>query len=141
MAFITIRHTFEQSGTICRTELQQIVYRSEKDPARGSFDRTAGLVERGSEATWSTAHTLCAPTLFRYSALTVNAHRIHHDAPYIPPRSRDIRAWWSTVHSWRRLWQIRGKGVGDPTIRESTFRLQHHQQKAQSFISDDSEMT
>jgi 3-methylfumaryl-CoA hydratase len=81
MLFVRIRNEFLVDGAVARIETQDIVYRSGDPDAAPS-----PLVDRGSEPTagapWSDVRTHTPTTLFRYSALTANAHRIHYDQPY-----------------------------------------------------------
>lgn len=82
LLFVTTRHEFRQSGTVCLVEEQDIVYRSglpsghTSAPPRG----TSALPEAG--APWSLRVQPDEQLLFRFSALTANTHRIHYDAPY-----------------------------------------------------------
>jgi 3-methylfumaryl-CoA hydratase len=78
LGFVTLRHEIRQNATLCLTEWQDLVYRRDPDPAapaptppRARRDET----ERREAAFDSTL-------LFRYSALTFNGHRIHHDLDY-----------------------------------------------------------
>lgn len=73
--FVTMRHEVFQRGALVLTEDQDLVYRE-----AGSAT-PQGLVETG-EADERRALKLDAATLFRFSALTFNAHRIHYDAEY-----------------------------------------------------------
>lgn len=73
--FVTIRHQIFQRGALIISEDQELVYR-EAGSAVGD-----GPVETG-EADERRALKLDALTLFRYSALTFNAHRIHYDQEY-----------------------------------------------------------
>ncbi|MFE6954829.1 MaoC family dehydratase N-terminal domain-containing protein [Streptomyces sp. NPDC057696] len=89
MAFVTVRHEIAQEGETRLTEEQDLVYRVGEDERRsGGFGLDLG--EAGpSDADWQLI--LCpSPTLlFRYSALTANAHRIHYDEPYV----RDVEGY------------------------------------------------
>lgn len=74
LAFVTVRHEVRQRSQPVLSEDQTLVYRQE-----------AGRTEPQSvtiEADERRALKLTAVTLFRYSALTFNAHRIHYDADY-----------------------------------------------------------
>lgn len=78
LAFVTLRHEVWQSGSLCLTEWQDLVYREDPDlsvprpvPPDARSDEEAAEVVRFD-----------ATTLFRYSALTFNGHRIHYDQPY-----------------------------------------------------------
>nr|WP_255720681.1 MaoC family dehydratase N-terminal domain-containing protein [Acuticoccus kalidii] len=80
LAFVTVVHDIHgEDGRIAVTEEQKIVYREEaasgakKGPAE---DRPEGDFEWQREVTPSPA------LLFRYSAITFNAHRIHYDGDY-----------------------------------------------------------
>jgi 3-methylfumaryl-CoA hydratase len=82
MLFVTVRHTFLSDGTEIATEEQDLVYRS-GDPAtrppQPSFE--APGVD-AVDAPWALPMTADPVLLFRFSALTYNAHRIHYDEPY-----------------------------------------------------------
>lgn len=80
LTFVTVLHEISQSGSPCITEEQDIVYRT---PGNDALPSSA------------TPHTHPIPTdrpridlpvderlLFRFSALTYNAHRIHYDFPF-----------------------------------------------------------
>jgi 3-methylfumaryl-CoA hydratase len=74
LVFVTVRHTLSNEGRIAIDEEQDIVYR---EPLSASAP-----VPEVRQAEWSDALTPDAVMLFRYSALTYNAHRIHYDLPY-----------------------------------------------------------
>lgn len=80
MCFVTVRHEFLDGEHAVLVEEQDIVYRGPAAPsAPGAARRPA------AELPAATAHTelVFDPTmLFRYSAITFNAHRIHYDAEY-----------------------------------------------------------
>lgn len=77
LVFVTVRHTTVAGGIVCIVEDQDIVYREPSvyaaPPPPEALDHPPA---RTSE------HTTDEPMLFRYSALTSNAHRIHYDRPY-----------------------------------------------------------
>ena len=75
LAFVTVRHEVKQARKPVVSEDQTIVYR-ESGALAGDPP-----VEPG-EADERRALKLTAVTLFRYSALTFNAHRIHYDEAY-----------------------------------------------------------
>ncbi|MFF1834786.1 MaoC family dehydratase N-terminal domain-containing protein [Streptomyces sp. NPDC058231] len=82
MAFVTVRHEISQHGEICVTEEQDLVYRSGADEQRrAGFELDLGDAEPADTA-WQFALRPTPALLFRYSALTANAHRIHYDLPY-----------------------------------------------------------
>ncbi|MFC6669988.1 hypothetical protein [Marinobacterium aestuariivivens] len=75
LVFVTVHHEFYQQGTLCISEEQDIVYRppaavkSQVEPFEETFD-------------WVDTIEPTPALLFRYSAVTFNAHRIHYDWPY-----------------------------------------------------------
>ena len=75
LAFVTLRHEVRQRNAPVLTEDQDIVYRE----SGGAIGESP--VETG-EADERRALVLNEVALFRYSALTFNAHRIHYDADY-----------------------------------------------------------
>jgi len=74
LAFVRVRHDIKQRGTVALSEWQDLVYRSEGTPGEPPMARTDESCR--NEVTFGTT------TLFRYSALTFNGHRIHYDRPY-----------------------------------------------------------
>jgi 3-methylfumaryl-CoA hydratase len=81
MLFVTERREFRQQGRICLIEEQEIVYRSGSSTARhpAAID---GSAEARTGEPWQLMLRPDPALLFRFSALTANAHRIHYDAPY-----------------------------------------------------------
>jgi 3-methylfumaryl-CoA hydratase len=78
LVFVTVEHEWTQAGATCLTERQTIVYREPAAPAPPE-----DVVPVAPDpATLQRTVVPDAVTLFRYSALTYNAHRIHYDAPY-----------------------------------------------------------
>ncbi|MDX3521448.1 hypothetical protein [Streptomyces scabiei] len=81
MLFVTERREFRQHGRTCLVEEQDIVYRS----GRSAGQHPSGVDEltrpHGDEP-WQLPLHPDPAVLFRFSALTANAHRIHYDAPY-----------------------------------------------------------
>ena len=80
MLFVTIRSEYHQNDVLCVVEEQNLVYRSETGASRPFARNTEALEE--SSAEWSLEPTVDEAMLFRFSALTSNAHRIHYDHPY-----------------------------------------------------------
>ncbi|MGP4110606.1 hypothetical protein ACTWP5_06780 [Streptomyces sp. 4N509B] len=97
LLFVTQRATYRQRGRTCLVEEQDIVYRSgggapRVDPPAG--DRSAAPTPPpppappvrpeppAPDGPWHRALRTDPSLLFRFSALTANAHRIHYDAPY-----------------------------------------------------------
>ena len=81
LCFVTVAHDVFVDGTLCIAEEQDIVYRGEPSPASG--DRPSPEPPAAPDRSEvSRAVTPDPVTLFRYSALTFNGHRIHYDHPY-----------------------------------------------------------
>lgn len=78
LVFVTVAHELEQDGQPCLNELQHIVYR--EAPAAPAPLPPGDLAP--NEADWSRAVSPDPVTLFRFSALTYNGHRIHYDRDY-----------------------------------------------------------
>lgn len=76
LLFVTVGHTIHCEGMACIHEEQDIVYR----------ERSAGALAEpppyDEVAQWSRRIEPDTRLLFRYSALTFNAHRIHYDQAY-----------------------------------------------------------
>jgi 3-methylfumaryl-CoA hydratase len=76
LVFVNVRHRVETERGIAVDEVQNLVYR----------EAGGGGVAEGPPAPeaagWSEEFTADAVTLFRFSALTFNGHRIHYDPPY-----------------------------------------------------------
>ena len=77
LVFVTVEHEYSSGGRLCIREKQSIVYREISAP------RPVKNVPDAVDPT--TLRSSLAPDpmlLFRYSALTFNAHRIHYDHVY-----------------------------------------------------------
>lgn len=78
LAFVTLRHEISQCGALTVTEWQDLVYRDDPAPKSSAPAAPRAPENPQSEICCSFSTT----TLFRYSALTFNGHRIHYDADY-----------------------------------------------------------
>lgn len=80
LLLVTVRSEFSQSGRVCVREEQDLVYRS------GPVERRAGAADDHPDPERpelpGASFTADPVLLFRFSALTQNAHRIHYDQPY-----------------------------------------------------------
>ena len=80
LCFVSVVHHIESGGRAALTEIQDIVHRAAPTgntaagPSQDTDPVPAGPKQR--------AISVSAPFLFRYSALTFNAHRIHYDESY-----------------------------------------------------------
>jgi hydroxyacyl-ACP dehydratase HTD2-like protein with hotdog domain len=93
LLLVTVRTTIMQNHRLCIADEQELVYRSGppqpmpvSDAARlsDSPEPTSDVDGRRRKRT-----TFDAVTLFRFSALTANSHRIHYDLPY----ARDVEGY------------------------------------------------
>jgi 3-methylfumaryl-CoA hydratase len=84
LTFVAVRHRIRQFGRVVVDERQDIVYRAAGGSVAGPDD---GPVVPPADDEWSID---VSPTLlFRFSALTYNAHRIHYDRDY----ARDVEGY------------------------------------------------
>lgn len=81
MLFVTERRELRQHGRTCVIEEQDIVYRSGRNVAQHPAELDPSAVPDAGEP-WQIPLRPDPALLFRFSALTANAHRIHYDAPY-----------------------------------------------------------
>ena len=79
LAFVSVVLSYYQEGFLCIEEEQDIVYR-EPGPAVARPQVVAWPAS--PPGAWSRVVTPDPKLLFRFSALTFNAHRIHYDRPY-----------------------------------------------------------
>lgn len=84
LIFLTMQHEVSQNQTLCIREEQNIVYRGAVNSTQPVTTKPAPT-DFDFEKSW----TLDEVTLFRYSALTFNSHRIHYDADY----TRDVEGY------------------------------------------------
>lgn len=78
LSFVTVRHSYEQDGHLCVVDEQDIVYRQPGAPLEARPGSLADPAWPG-RAQPCLALTADEALLFRFSALTYNAHRIHYD--------------------------------------------------------------
>jgi 3-methylfumaryl-CoA hydratase len=74
LCFVTVEHRIRAGGEPAITEQQSIVYRDAAAPRSPSASPPGP-----DQADWSRRWSFDPITLFRYSALTFNGHRIHYD--------------------------------------------------------------
>lgn len=75
LVFVTVRHETGNDDGIALTEEQDLVYRESAKPG----DPPPTPKSASTEAAWERTVRADDVLLFRYSALTFNAHRIHYD--------------------------------------------------------------
>ncbi|MCF2905787.1 acyl dehydratase [Octadecabacter sp. CECT 8868] len=86
LAFVRLRHDIRQRGAVVLSEWQDLVYRED------GGDTPERPIARTDETHQDNVH-FDSTLLFRYSALTMNGHRIHYDEPY----ARDIEGYGGLV--------------------------------------------
>jgi 3-methylfumaryl-CoA hydratase len=74
--FVTVRTEVSQGGQVAVTEEQDLVYREPAPPAPAR----SAQIQAPSDRDWPVE--VNPVLLFRFSALTYNAHRIHYDRDY-----------------------------------------------------------
>lgn len=80
LVFVTVDHAITTARGVAVRERQDIVYRRPPQPG-GAVSAPATASSTGVPALRRTIEP-SVPWLFRFSALTFNAHRIHYDRPY-----------------------------------------------------------
>ncbi len=86
LAFVTVRYRIEQGGALALEEEQDIVYREPGAPVAAPVPTEPPPTPPGR---WARTVRPDTRTLFRFSALTFNAHRIHYDRDY----ARDVEGY------------------------------------------------
>ncbi|MBK7236107.1 MAG: MaoC family dehydratase N-terminal domain-containing protein [Sterolibacteriaceae bacterium] len=79
LAFVTVGYVISQDGRVCIEEEQDIVYREPGGPLPAPQPRDLPPAPASS---WTRTIMPDPTLLFRFSALTFNAHRIHYDRDY-----------------------------------------------------------
>ncbi|MEJ8826417.1 acyl-CoA dehydrogenase [Variovorax humicola] len=77
LVFVTVEHKVHAGSTLLLREEHDIVYREAPKPGESAPPQSPP-----AEPAWTVEHRPDEPLLFRYSALTLNSHRIHYDHPY-----------------------------------------------------------
>lgn len=121
LVFVTVLHTLGSSaGELLVREEHDIVYKDPSPPPAATGGTSAAA--SGTEAAQHTRRFTPTPvTLFRYSALTFNGHRIHYDADYC----RDVEGYPNlVVHGplVATLLANFAEDIGGAPIRDFTYR-------------------
>ncbi len=93
IAILTLRDVIECEGETIAVDEYDAVYREMPPP--GEKSKVTPSVQAPDNAAWSDEIHLSEALVFRYSAITWNAHRIHYDADY----SRDVEGYPATVQN------------------------------------------
>ena len=111
LVFAKVEKFIEQAGRLCIAETQAYVYRDAGAPV------TLPICEDShpDEATWTPQEV----NLFRFSAATGNAHRIHYDLPY----TRDVEGYPALiVHGPFTAAKLADLASRDGELASFTFR-------------------
>lgn len=82
MVFVTVRHEMSVPAGLAVVEEQDIVYRAEQSAAAKADAKPEAVKIDEEKGEWMRVFEPNPTTLFRYSAITFNGHRIHYDLPY-----------------------------------------------------------
>ena len=77
---LTLRNTIEQAGKVVAVDEFDAIYREATPP--GAKTTATVPAAAPSDQAWADTIQLSETLVFRYSAITWNAHRIHYDADY-----------------------------------------------------------
>lgn len=84
MTFVTVCHEYLDNGALKRRDVQHIVYReAAAAPLPAPANRTIQSSKSADAYDWSAQIFPDTTLLFRYSAVSFNAHRIHYDRDYV----------------------------------------------------------
>ncbi|MBY0338857.1 MAG: MaoC family dehydratase N-terminal domain-containing protein [Acetobacteraceae bacterium] len=90
---LTMRHSYEVRGETIAVDEFDAVYREAVPP--GTKSPVNAGTPAPADAAWQEAKHLSPTLIFRYSAVTWNAHRIHYDADY----ARDTEGYPAVVQN------------------------------------------
>lgn len=88
LVFLNINNKYSHGVTVLREEEQTLVYRDHQD-----YNDDVFTLKAKANSEWSFPERLSATELFRFSAATYNAHRIHYDADY----TRDVEKYPAVI--------------------------------------------
>ena len=80
LTFVTVRNEYAQDGRVCIVDENDIVYRT---PGSSLSMRAGTLRDKPAPREPALTLTVNEALLFRFSALTYNAHRIHYDHNWV----------------------------------------------------------
>lgn len=119
MMFVTVRSEISQDSRLCVVEEQDIVYRAGEDERRGGMLSASTDEAPAAGEPWQFALRPDSRLLFRISALTANAHRIHYDEPYV----RAVEGYPGLVVHGPLLVLLMLELVRDKQVRSLSYRL------------------
>ena len=83
LVFVTVHHQIANQDGPAVEEEQNLVYLPETPPGEKAGGGARPSIPVPGDAEWSEQHAADEITLFRFSALTFNSHRIHYDERYV----------------------------------------------------------
>lgn len=110
---LTMRHTIRRGGEVVAVDEFDAVYREAVPP--GTTSTATPPAPAPTDAAWSEAKLIDPALVFRYSAVTWNAHRIHYDADY----ARQEEGYPTTVQNGGLTMQL----LLDAATRQTPARL------------------
>lgn len=113
MVFVTVRHVWSRGGAELMSEEQDIVYTALPEAYVPAEPLPAGPQQ------WSQAEAIDPVLLFRFSALTYNAHRIHYDRAY----AQDVEKYPDlVVHGpLQAIWMMEAARARHPGLRPASY--------------------
>ena len=118
LTFVTVRTEISQDGQVLIEDEQDIVYRAPDSTLAPAAQGEVAAPRRGPSLTLNVDSTL----LFRFSALTYNAHRIHYDHEYVRQEGYDDLVVHGPLQALMMGELLRRTGV-DLVGREYAYRL------------------
>lgn len=82
MYFVTVKHSIFADDQLAIVEEQDIVYRDASNQVQSRPATTAPATIEAKPFSYKKQFPINTTSLFRYSALTFNSHKIHYDRPY-----------------------------------------------------------
>jgi 3-methylfumaryl-CoA hydratase len=82
LVFVAIRHEYRGAAGLALVERQELVFREAPQRAQITPPAAVPAPSGAAGAPWRRLVDADPVLLFRYSAVTMNGHRIHYDAPY-----------------------------------------------------------
>jgi 3-methylfumaryl-CoA hydratase len=110
---LTMRHTIRRGEEVIAVDEFDAIYREAVKP--GERSAVAPPQPAPADPAWREEWQLDPPLVFRYSAVTWNAHRIHYDADY----SRQVEGYPNTVQNGGLTMQL----LLDAAVKHTPGRL------------------
>ena len=121
LRFVTVRDEYVQDGELAVRDDREIVYRPERAGPAPSVPCTGAPEESGPPGP-GTSLTVDPVVLFRFSALTYNAHRIHYDRDHARREGFDHLVIHGPLQAVLMAEELRRRGCGVPG-RVFSYRL------------------